>query len=281
MWSRNAGDPVVTATEERLVTFNSGEQRLHGVLHLPQDDIRRALVFCHPFAEEKKCAHRTMVEAARGCAAAGCAVLRFDHRGCGDSAGSFGEFSLREWRMDIEAALDCAEAQTQSPVGLLGLRLGATLAAGVAESRPGVACLVLWEPIVNGARYIKQNLRRSMIKAMMTRHEGGEDSEGAASEAHALGEGTVDFDGYPVSEQMRQQMEDVDLLAGERDYTGPVLVLSLGARDEPHQALKDLANVYPRGTAIAVHQEPVWQRIGVIDADATVSTTVQWLSRLE
>jgi len=267
----------VSAGEERLVTFESGGEPLHGVLHVPDEPSGRALVFCHPFAEEKKCAHRTIVEAARACADAGWAVLNFDQRGCGDSPGSFGAYDLADWRKDIGAATVCVAEETSARVGLLGLRLGGALAAQVAAERDDVAWLALWEPVIDGARYIKQNLRRSMIKAMMTRHEGGEDSEDAASEAHALGEGTVDFDGYLVPEAMREQMEQIDLLDPPPAFTGPTLVLNIGASDSVTDSMQKLADAYAAGTARAVRQEPIWQRIGVIDARPTISATVDWL----
>ncbi len=268
---------MVNAVDERLVDFESGGEPLHGVLHEPAGSPRGAIVFCHPFAEEKKCAHRTMVEAARACAEAGWAVLRFDQRGCGDSPGSFGAYDLNDWREDISRAIDCAARETSLAVGVLGLRLGGTLAAQVAEERSDLACLGLWEPIIDGERYIKQNLRRSMIKAMMTRHEGGEDSDGAASEAAALGEGTVDFDGYRVPEAMREQAEQVDLLHPPPTFTGPTLVLNIGANDTLDEPMRKLADAYAHGTGRAVRQEPIWQRIGLIDADPTISVTVDWL----
>jgi len=267
----------VSAADERLVTFVSGGEELHGVLHTPEEPAGRALVFCHPFAEEKKCAHRTMVEAARACARAGWAVLAFDQRGCGDSPGTFGAHDLYDWRADIEAAVACAARETSASVGLLGLRLGGALAAQVAEGHPEIACLVLWEPIIDGERYIKQNLRRSIIKAMMTRHEGGEEGEGATLEANALGEGTVDFDGNRVPERMREQIEQIDLMDPPPAFAGPTLVLNIGASDSVAEPMQQLADAYPEGTAAAVRQEPIWQRIGVIDADPIISATVDWL----
>jgi len=266
--------------DERLVTIDSGGQQLHGVLHVPAEPMGRALVFCHPFAEEKKCAHRTMVDAARACAEAGWAALRFDLRGCGDSPGSFGRFDLDDWRADLAAALDCAAHEAQADaVGLLGLRLGATLAAQVAEERRDAACLALWEPVIDGKAYITHNLRRSMIKAMMTRHEGGEETEGAAGQARALGEGTVDFDGYQVPEALREQIAAADLLAEPRGYAGPALIVNLTSRETVAEPLQRLAGAFARGTAVAVRQEPVWQRIGIIDASPTITATIEWLTR--
>ncbi|HCA45970.1 MAG TPA: hypothetical protein DEP45_01065, partial [Armatimonadetes bacterium] len=114
-------------------------------------------------------------------------------------------------------------------MGLLGLRLGATLAAQVAEQRQQTASLVLWEPIIDGERYIRQNLRRTMIKAMMTAHEGGEESDGAAAARASQAAGTVDFDGYQVSEPIREQMAQINLLDPPPACAGPALVLNISA----------------------------------------------------
>ncbi|MGD9496569.1 MAG: alpha/beta fold hydrolase [Armatimonadota bacterium] len=270
------GGPV-----ERVLTIASGGHDLHAVLHQPVGPPGRALVFCHPFAEEKKCAHRAMVDAARACAAAGWAVLRFDLRGCGDSPGSFEAFDLEDWREDVAAVVaQAGEASGAEAVGLLGLRLGATLAAQVAEEHAELACLVLWEPIVDGARYIAENLRRSMIRAVVTRHEGGERAEGAPVATPAPGEGTVDFDGYQVSAALRAQIAAVDLLARPRAYAGPTLIVNLTARDAVAAPLRKLADAYPSGSAIVVRQEPIWQRIGIIDATPAIGATVEWLTQL-
>lgn len=268
--------------DERPVTIDSGGVSLHGILHLPAEPSGRALVFVHPFAEEKKCAHRSMVDAARACAAAGWAVLRFDLRGCGDSPGRFVMADLDDWRADIVAALGTAARESGAArVGLLGLRLGATLAAQVAEGRPDVACLALWEPILDGARYLQQNLRRSMIKAMVTAHEGGEEDAGAARTAGSPGEATVDFDGYQVSERLREQIGAIDLRTQPPSYAGPVLVVNLTSREEVAAPLVELAAAYAHGRAVAVRQEPLWQRIGVIDASPTIEATLTWLEQLD
>lgn len=269
----------MVAVEEQLVEVPGAGRALHGVLHVPPDDEGRALVFCHPFAEEKKCAHRSMVEAARGCAAAGWAVLRFDLRGCGDSPGSFADYDLEDWRQDIVNAADYAREATGSDhVGLLGLRLGAALAASVAEQRPDTTCLALWEPVTAGGRYLAHNLRRSLIKSMLTSPEGADEAE-AGPQDTPTADGT-DFDGYWVSARLQQQLKQVDLLGQPAQYPGPVLVLNLTAGRQVAEALTRLAALYPRGRAVSVRQEPFWQRIGIIDPGPTVAATVEWLQQL-
>ena len=77
----------------------------------------------------------------------------FRHR---DSAGEAMEGDLAGWEADIGLAM--AEARDiigGGPVALIGLRLGATLAARVARRRPrDIHRLVLWDPVIRGADYL-------------------------------------------------------------------------------------------------------------------------------
>jgi len=220
----------VIVIEEQVIEIPSQDASLHGVLHLPCQGQDRALVFCHPFAEEKKCAHRTFVEAARACAEVGWAVLRFDLRGCGDSPGSFAQYDLDDWCEDIANAADYVRQATGNEhVGLLGLRPG-------------------------------------------------EDFEAASADSDASG-GT-DLDGYWVSARVQEQLKAIDLLDQPAHYLGPVLVLNLTAGQQLAEELQGLAAHYARAQAVAVRQEPFWQRIGIIDPGPTVRATVQWLQQL-
>jgi len=267
----------VAGANERVITVQSGGAELHGVLHTPADPVG-GVVLCHPFAEEKKCAHRALVDLARACAGVGWASLSFDMRGCGDSPGTFGEQDLVGWREDITAAAQLLGRETGGArIGLAGLRLGATLAAQVAGDPDGIACLVMLEPVVDGARYIKDNMRRSIIKAMMTKRDGGEAFDATSM---AGGEGAVDFDGYTVSAAMQEQIKAVNLVQSPSDFAGPTLVVNLSSGDEPTEEMQSLASACKQAVAVAVKQEPIWQRIGLMDASPTVEAVTGWLQQL-
>ena len=142
--------------------FPNGHYRLFGVLHEAKGTPRReGFVFCAPFAEEKLWAHRVMVNFARDLADRGYPVLRFDYMGNGDSEGEFEESSLETMLSDTKCAMRTLRQKAAGieTVNLLGLRLGATVAALVTEKEEGAPKLILWEPIINGALYMREMLR--------------------------------------------------------------------------------------------------------------------------
>src|SRR5690242_21165230 len=64
--------------------------------------------------------------------ASGRACLRFDYRGCGESAGAFEDFTLADWRDDVLAVLDAIDG----PAVLIGSSMGGWLALLAARDRP-------------------------------------------------------------------------------------------------------------------------------------------------
>jgi len=115
------------------------------------------VVICNPFGQEYLRAHRSLRELAKRLAEAGFHVLRFDYFGCGDSAGDGDEVTLEQWLLDISAAIAEIKETSASPkFALVGLRLGATLSALLAAQRRDVERLVLWDPILDGAAYLRE-----------------------------------------------------------------------------------------------------------------------------
>lgn len=138
--------------------FGTPERRLFGVYH-PAFTSRatvRAAVLCYPWGHEYIYAHRSMVKLASVLAENGYHVLRFDYFGTGDSAGDAVEVTLDGCREDIlTAAEELMDMSGGESVSLIGLRLGASLAAEVAvEDRGLIDRLVLWDPVVCGPEYV-------------------------------------------------------------------------------------------------------------------------------
>lgn len=134
--------------------FGTGDQQLFGVYEPARNNSgeNRAAVLCNPAGNEYVHAHRTMRNLASRLSKAGLHVLRFDYFGTGDSAGDNGEGHPHRWCDDIEAAMSELKDMTGGTrMTLIGLRLGANLAARVAaRNTRAVEALVMWEPLVAG-----------------------------------------------------------------------------------------------------------------------------------
>jgi pimeloyl-ACP methyl ester carboxylesterase len=131
--------------------FGNSERRLFGIYDPPakSNGPARAAVLCCPGGDEQVHAYRTLRQLASRISQGGRHVLRFDYYGTGDSAGPTVANDIAGWCDDIETAIAEIKDLAGAPkVSLVGLRLGANLAAQVAARSPeSVDSLVLWEPI--------------------------------------------------------------------------------------------------------------------------------------
>jgi pimeloyl-ACP methyl ester carboxylesterase len=128
------------------------ERRLFAVYEpaAVKDRRTRAAVLCYPWGAEYAYAHRTMRQLAVKLSASGFHTLRFDYFGTGDSGGEDSEATPASAEADVESAIEgLQDIVGAARVALIGLRLGATLAARAAVRRKeSVEALVLWDPIV-------------------------------------------------------------------------------------------------------------------------------------
>ncbi len=128
------------------------ERRLFAVYEpaAAKDRRTRAAVLCHPWGAEYVYAHRTLRQLAVKLSAGGFHTLRFDYFGTGDSGGEDSEANPAAAEADVESAIEgLQDIVGVARVALIGLRLGATLAARAAMRRQEhVEALVLWDPIV-------------------------------------------------------------------------------------------------------------------------------------
>lgn len=142
--------------------FGSPQRRLFGIYAPASAAARRtrAIVLCPPWGQEYLRAHRSLRQLALRLSAAGFHVLRFDYFGTGDSAGDLEDAGLPGWEADIESAIEeLKDMSGAQRVGLVGLRLGATLAARVCtRQRRQIDSLVLWDPVLDGAAHIEELL---------------------------------------------------------------------------------------------------------------------------
>jgi uncharacterized protein len=131
-----------------------------GLLHAPHGDgLRAAVVFAHPHTEYGGTMHTKVVyQAAKALSRIGCAVLRFNFRGAGASAGTFtdgpGEMD------DFRAALRFMREQYPgAAVWAAGMSFGSWIALTAGAADPAVSALVGIAPPVS--RYDFEPIARS------------------------------------------------------------------------------------------------------------------------
>lgn len=198
--------------------FGREDRTLFGCFHEPPDNgVRRcAVLVCQPVGHEYVNSHRALRQLAVTLADAGFPVLRFDYYGCGDSSGEAEQGSLTRWIEDIStAASELRIRSGTSRVCVVGLRLGATLAAFAGSRREDFEGLVLWEPVVNGKAYLKElvDLHEEMLRF---RPKPKRSHKSCAC---------VELLGFPFSRLLYAQLEEMELTRIAEKPAAQVLVM--------------------------------------------------------
>lgn len=137
------------------IWFGNEERPLFGWIHLP-DQAAAGVVLCSPIGIEGSPGYRGFTVLAKRLEAAGIVVLRFDYTGTGDSASDTDSVpSVDIWAEDIKSAIELVRSTGVSQVCLVGLRIGALLAAHVAPEVL-IDALVLWDPCLSGRRFLRE-----------------------------------------------------------------------------------------------------------------------------
>ncbi|MEN4446738.1 alpha/beta hydrolase [Mycobacterium sp. SM3041] len=137
---------------------------LYGVVHVPAGRrARGGIVICPPLGKEHVDTYRGLKLLAQELCARGFMVLRFDYRATGDSAGELGaDSALIDYQDSIRTAVRYLRSAGVTQIGVVGLRMGAMLAATVGSDLDGLAALVLWDPVLDGRRYLRE--QRTLYK---------------------------------------------------------------------------------------------------------------------
>ena len=288
-----------TGVRERFLTPLIGGARTVGVLATPAGERRSTgWVVCHSFGMEQVHLQTHEVPTARALAALGYPVLRFHGQGYGDSEGSAFDITLSSHLRDVTDAVEVLVSETRvENVGLLGGRLGATVAA-MAGAQLDAASLVLWEPVVDGSSYIHTLVRLALTLGLMHRQGSGAPPD---LEHQIEEDGFIDVQGLPLTRNAFNEIRGLDLTTRVEGFRGDSMVVRI-SRD-PRSAA-DLERLVPAlqnagGTCATVSLgterpnvfglEPrfkPWGRSGKIDTQrdlgrALVSATTAWVTEAD
>lgn len=261
--------------------FQNRSYNLFGVLHEPVNQKKRlGFVFVHPFAEEKLWTHRVYVNFARELASTGYPVLRFDIMGHGDSDGDFIETSIDTQLSDIQSALNTLKhkASYVTEFGLLGLRLGGTLAAVSAEKVPDIKKLILWDPVVDGSKYMQEMLRINLTTQTAVYKEIRHTREDLV-QMMKVGK-PVNIDGYEISYPFFEQASSINLAHDKKNFSGNCLIVQMSKKETGfNKDLDNLKLLYSKADLLLSIEEPFWKEIKTFysRAENLYNNTLNWL----
>lgn len=208
---------------EIQVAFDVQGERVFGVLHLPEQTPAPGIVMCHGFTGHKAETHRLFVTAARDFCAHGLAVLRFDFRGSGDSAGEFRDMTIAREIEDAQAAVKFLAARAEvdaARIGALGLSLGGCVAACLSGREP-LKALVLWAAVAHPQRIFDRRFPEF----------GDQD--------------WLDMQGWGLGRAFVENAREIHPLEAVKKHAGPALIVH-GTKDEsvPPSDARDYGEVF-------------------------------------
>lgn len=231
--------------------FGSSRRPLFGIYHPPAGGERRssAVVICPPIGNEYMRTHRALRTLAVQLARSGHGVLRFDWSGTGDSSGEPEHARVAAWLEDLASAVDEAqELVASSTASVVGLRLGATLAA-VAAAECEMDALVLWDPVISGLAWLREQASQP-----------GGSHDGPAPDQ------TLSLLGFPMTRVLWDDIATLDLLA-PRPCRARRVVLVVGDEEAASRAFQDrVQGSGVRVTARYIPREGDWDAMDRLGA---------------
>lgn len=212
--------------------FGNSTRQLFGSYRPPGGAPRDAgILLCYPGAQELNMTHWAFRKLAGLLTREGFPVLRFDYSCTGDSAGAIRDGHPDAWREDIVTAIqELKDLAGVRAVSAVGMRLGAALATDACARGLALRDLVLWEPIVTGARYLGELEALDRKETQRLLHPPPDPQR-------------EELAGFASSKAMRSGLEAIDLRASMPSAATRVS-LFVG---EPQPAVSELREVWSRG----------------------------------
>lgn len=262
----------VTISNEKIAPEYFGQDSgLYGCYHLSADfQSSPSVVICQPTGHEYERCHRAMRQLAVQSARKGLSVMRFDYYATGDSAGACEQLSLPRMQQDIQSAVKacCAKTGTEQ-LTLVGLRLGATLAAQVAGASNNIESLVLYAPVFDGESLLAD--WQSEQHSFNGKHSHDQQQ---TSKAEVLG--------FSVSEAFQQELATQLSLQVSSTSLKRVLILVDAAEMESELLNSWLETLKHKGIEItleSVDNIAIWRRepMEAIVPAKTIRRIVKWM----
>jgi pimeloyl-ACP methyl ester carboxylesterase len=258
--------------------FGPSAAPLYGVHQPPEGKALDAgLVLCNPFGQEYMRAHRAYRQLALLLTKLGFHVLRFDYRGTGDSSGDLADVTADDWVVDVgHAVQELRDVANIQRVGVLGLRLGALIAAEACRARDDIERLILWDPVSSGRQYDAELLAEIAAEQSASHgpHSGnGEDARGNLS-----------YNGFILSAAFRASIRNFDLLSAVPQSV-PRVLLAVSHESQDFTQLRSAWSKAPGFRYLHAPAPHDWNFVdnfgGILLPQAVIRAIVSWVESTE
>lgn len=258
--------------------LGSAERPLFAWLDLPPGGTAAGVaVVCPGMGLESAYSARALRDLAQRLAASGWAALRIDYAATGDSAGTWTDPGLvAEWLAGIRSAVDYARSLGTPRVAVVGLRIGATLAAAELTRGGPVDDLVLWDPCVTGRVFLReQRALWAILRDQATEW-------GLLEEGEVWGSGSGDTDGAKegpgvvFSAETAAALEPLALGPDDGPWASRELVLVRQER-KLNRALEERRS-RPNVEVVPVEGQDALLNVSAITPPETLERIVAWLT---
>jgi pimeloyl-ACP methyl ester carboxylesterase len=249
---------------------------LFGCYHTPQTIPTRAcgVILCYPMGQEYIQAHRAYRQLAVRLSDIGFPVLRFDFYGCGDSSGDCERGEVRQWLTDVSTAIGEIRLRgSVERVCLVGLRFGGTLAMMAGAARGDVNGMALWDPVVSGKTYIQELtiLHREMLPYFHATPKRG-----------ITGEKPAEILGFPLTDSMLTEINNIDLLTIQEKPAKNILVLESSEEPGEGRLKEHLKNIGAHVEYKYLPSPPIWiaNTYRALVPQQSLQSVVSWISEV-
>jgi len=214
--------------------------------------------------------------------------MTFDFLGHGDSEGEFVDATIESRLEDISSALVTLKRHVSvDRIGLLGLRLGGTLAAVSSAKRNDIDFLILWEPVLNAGNYIHQCLRSNLTTQLSLHRKIERNREQLVEDL--LNGTAVNVDGYLVSGALYREMLELNLEDDDQGIDVPSLMVKIVKSDKapipaPLASFHERCKEQCKGSEIhRVREEYFWAQCNSYPQECLnlFRVTEDWLKKIE
>jgi len=199
--------------EKSIYFANSSGERIYGTFFSPtgMEKAKKGVLLCQPIAEEKIRVKRVFINFARFLCKKGYGVFLFDYFGEGESAGNFEDASLDTRTLDTVCALNYCYGYGQfNFFGIVGLRLGGSIALIASEEAKSLDFVVLWQPVINGYEYFQEWLKTSLAAQLVVYKE-IKFNRKQLEEQLQCGN-VIELEGYSITDLLFQNLRKLNLI---------------------------------------------------------------------